>query len=165
MPVPIRLCLETASFVLDGRRRGEAPPSVKSGVLAVVAVASLALLGCGPSNPLGRESISGSVTFQGESLANGAIGFDPVEDGGVNSGAPIENGRYEIEAHRGLPPGKYRVRINASQSDAAAVAALPPGAPEPPGIELIPPQYNVNSDKVIEVTAAGTNTFDFTISP
>lgn len=132
--------------------------------MAVVVAAALSLTGCGPANPLAREAVSGSVTFNGEPLATGAIGFDPVDAGGVNSGATIDGGRYAIEEHRGLPPGKYRVRINSSKSDAAAIAKLPPGAPEPPGIELIPPEFNINSERIVEVNAGGRNQFDFSIS-
>ncbi len=131
-------------------------------ILCVLCSCLLAAPGCGPANPLEREAISGQVMFNGQPLQRGSIGFEPSQQGGVTSGAPVIDGRYEIAEHQGLPPGRYRVRINASKSDAAAISQLPPGTPEPPGIELIPPEYNIDSQQFIEV-AGGRNQFDFHI--
>ena len=73
--------------------------------------------GCGPDNPLDRQAISGMVTFDGKPLPHGSISFEPSQSGGVTSGATVTNGQYDIVAHKGLPSGRYLVRINASMSD------------------------------------------------
>jgi len=120
--------------------------------------------GCGPSNPLGRKAISGTVTLDSAPLASGSIEFTPL-GGGVSSGAVIEAGKYQIPAESGLPPGKYRVSI----VDNPPAAPLPPG--HMPGDDLppqpkprVPPSWNQNSTHEIEVTQQGPNRFDFSIS-
>ena len=139
--------------MIDGR-------SLSSGAAIVALLFGLA--GCGSDNPLGREAVSGKVTFNGLPLDAGSINFEPQQAGGVASGAVIAEGSYNIPAHQGLPPGRYLVRINASQSAPAAIAQLPPGAPEPPGIERIPPDFNAQSQHFVEV-GQDTNQFDFAI--
>jgi len=136
----------------------------RSARIRIVAYSLLMLptFGCSPNNPLDRQAVSGTITFAGEPLAKGSISFEPIEAQGVTSGATVINGRYDIPAHQGLPQGTYLVRINASKSDEAAIASLPPGAPEPPGIELIPASFNVESKHTVEVTE-GANRFDFEV--
>ena len=133
--------------------------------IAIVALIlfTLPTSGCGPSNPLDRQAVSGTITFGGEPLAQGSISFEPTAPEGVTSGAAVIDGWYDIPAYQGLPQGTYVVRINTSKSDEAAIAALPPGTPEPPGIELIPPSYNTESQHLVEVIS-GSNQFDFTIA-
>jgi len=135
-----------------------------AGLLAVAALA-----GCGPGNPLGREPVSGRVTLDGTPLEFGNISFDPVTPtGGVRSGALITGGEYSIDTVKGLPPGKYKVRIFAAEANPPDMQApdggeLPAPAAELPGQSLIPPEYNVQSDIVCEVTAGGDNRFNFEI--
>lgn len=120
-------------------------------------------IACTDPNPLGREALSGTVSVEGAPLEAGAISFDPTEPGGVTSGAPIENGEFEIEEVRGLPPGTYLVRVYAGGEEAEMEAGVPPGAPPPPAKELVPPEWNRNSTHTIEITADGENTFEFVI--
>src|SRR5690349_12411989 len=85
-----------------------------SGVRLVMIVILLAPLapGCAPANPLGRVAIAGKVTLDGQPVETGTIEFAPAA-GGVGSGAKIVSGSYAIEEQKGLPPGKYLVRIYA----------------------------------------------------
>lgn len=119
--------------------------------------------GCGADNPLGRKAISGKITLDGKPLEQGTIAFQPlVEKGGVSAGAVIAAGGYSIKAEKGLTPGKYRVRINASEGGPAAATDQPPGpTPAQTPKSLIPPKYNTQSELVAEVTEAGPNQFDF----
>lgn len=133
-----------------------------------VSLLVLGAIGCGSGNPLGRKAVSGRVTLDDQPLEQGSISFEPEtkEKGGVRSGATIAAGEYAMTADKGLPPGKYIVRIYASEGAAPAPGASPGGElPAPgsqlPGKSLIPPQYNVKSDLVREVTAGGDNRFDF----
>jgi hypothetical protein len=121
--------------------------------------------GCGPANPLGRKAVSGKITLNGAPLENGNISFSPKSDKGVSSGAVIVGGAYSIETEKGLPEGEYVVRIFAATPDTRAPDPnLPPGPrTSPPGIDLIPPEYNARSDKVARVTAEGPNEFNFDI--
>ena len=140
----------------------------------VVAVALILLvaLGCGEPNPLGRKAITGEVIFADSPLESGLIELSPKDPNGVSTGSSIQDGEYRIEAHQGVPPGQYTVRIT-SPIDGATVAdeeeLLPPGPQEsgprqpPPATERIPAEYNINSDKVVTVTEEGPNRFDFDI--
>ena len=72
------------------------------------------------------------------------------------------DGKYSVPADKGLPPGKYTVRISAAE-DAGAAPTGPPG-PESMTQQakaLIPPQYNVETTLSAEVTEGGSNVFDF----
>jgi len=121
--------------------------------------------GCSGDNPEGRRAISGTVTLDGAPLKQGSISFEPQKQGGLRSGTTIADGRYSIRAEKGLPAGRYKVMIFASQPGAggAASGALP-GDPVPAAGELIPPEYNAKSDKFIEVTEDGPTQFDFNIT-
>ena len=120
-------------------------------LLAVVA-------GCGPSNPLGRQTVSGKVTLDGAPLDQGTIAFSPVSTTeGVSSGMVIKDGEYSIPTVRGLPPGKYLVRINSAAANPNAKSPSVGVAPGPGnwmGTERIAPQYNEQSQIVIEVVRA-----------
>jgi len=126
--------------------------------LAVVAAS-----GCN-NNPLGRMPIRGEVKVAGKPLEKGTIDFRPsAGNDGVGSGCPIEQGSFKIEELKGLPPGKYEVRIFSSQPDTSPLPeGVPPGVNRP-WIEQIPPEYNVQTKQSIEVTREGPNEFVFEI--
>ena len=124
------------------------------------ALAVLVLVGgCGGGD---RRPLQGTVTLDGEPLASGLIQFEPFEGDGLTSGAVIEAGRYEIPGRRGLPPGRYRVRIQAMTE---APPPVPGGAPGevflPPGKDLIPARYNAASELSVEIVPAGDSRQDF----
>jgi len=126
---------------------------------AILLVAVL-VIGCGPDTG-GRLGLSGTVTFQGAPLKTGTIEF-ASGDAKQLSGSTITEGKYSVPADKGLPPGKYTVRISAVE-DAGAAPTGPPG-PESMTQQakaLIPPQYNVESTLSAEVTEGGSNVFDF----
>ncbi len=115
-------------------------------------------------NPLGRRSLSGNVRFAGKPLDKGTIDFRPVAGNkSVASGAPIHNGAYSVSTVQGLPPGKYEVRIFSSLEDTRPRPPGPPSGGSPPAIERLPPRFNIKTEQVVEVTAAGPNRFDFDI--
>ncbi|HPM82871.1 MAG TPA: carboxypeptidase-like regulatory domain-containing protein [Candidatus Anammoximicrobium sp.] len=125
-------------------------------VLLLAVVAS----GCGQDTG-GRLGLSGTVRFQGAPLQTGTIEF-ASSDAKQLTGSTITDGKYSVPADKGLPPGKYTVRISAAQ-DAGAAPAGPPG-PESMTQQakaLIPPQYNVESTLSADVTEDGNNVFDF----
>lgn len=118
--------------------------------------------GCG-SNPLGRRAVSGQVTLNGVPIESGSIDFQPLQGGGVGSGAVITDGSYTIDEEQGLPTGKYKVTVFASDPNAQL---LPPGAmpgdelpPSPPPKQVVPPDWN----ETIEVKAEGPVELNFEI--
>ncbi|MBI3462449.1 MAG: carboxypeptidase regulatory-like domain-containing protein [Planctomycetes bacterium] len=134
--------------------------------MTAVLFAALWLLGCN-RDPLGRYAISGSVTVDGAPLANGNISFQPTESQPTSSGAVVSDGKFSIPRDSGLVAGEYRVVVNAavpgSEGKAIPVDAQP-GDPPPPARELIPPDWNVSSQHIIEVMPEGPFEFPFEIA-
>jgi hypothetical protein len=130
---------------------------------AAVFAVLLTVPGCGGSDdgPV-RYEVTGNVTLGGKALPSGTIQFVPQGPPEIGGGATIENGLYTISEDQGLPEGEYLVRISSAGSETAAAEEVPGEAP-PPAKDLIPAEYNVNSDKKIKVTADGENKFDFAI--
>jgi hypothetical protein len=123
-------------------------------------------VGCGSGNPLGRLAVNGKVTLDGAPLDQGTIEFSPEAANGVSSGANIKDGAYAISTTKGLPPGKYLVRINSLLGSPAGQKDRPEGAAPGmgslrPHIERIAPTYNRESRIVVEVVAGQTAAFNF----
>jgi hypothetical protein len=134
---------------------------VSASTWTVVAVLS----GCVGRDPLGRHPISGTVTFGGAPVDNGNISFQPIDGGVTSSGAPIQGGKFSIDKKDGLPAGKYRVVINAPKPGTGGKVdpnALP-GDPVEAPVELIPPEWNMQSKESIEVKPEGPFEFKFDI--
>lgn len=160
------------------RRRCEIPGILRAATaLALAAAAS----GCGESDGLPRQRVSGSVTLDGESLSGAWIEFRPDGAGSVTaSGATIEGGRYDIPRHEGLVPGPYRVSISKAappDGDGTAPAVAVPKSRQRTGTkaaaargpfgfakQLIPARYNVKSELTAKVEEGKPNAFDFTLT-
>lgn len=128
-------------------------------LLPVVLVA-----GCADSVDRGpqRHAVTGTITFRGQPLDQGAIQFAPAGPAGKHGGgAIIDDGSYAIPVEKGLPAGTYKVMIfSADEGD--PVPGEAPGE-SPVSAERIPPEFNVRSDKTVEITPDGENKFDFSI--
>jgi hypothetical protein len=127
----------------------------------------LCLGGC--SDDLGdRLAVNGAVTLKGQPLDQGSIEFIPLDqpaagEAETKSGAPIEQGQYEIPRAHGLVPGKYRVRITAGTGTPPLAPGELPGPSAASSKERIPAKYNVKSDIEATVTSSGPNTFNYEI--
>lgn len=117
--------------------------------------------GCGKSNPLGRQAVTGTISLNGQPLEHGTIEFSPQGEG-TASGAVIENGSFSIPADKGLPPGDYLVRISAADEEGEPVDM--PGESTKIAPELIPPEYNSESEQTFTVSTDGSNEFNLDIS-
>lgn len=118
--------------------------------------------GCGSGDSLNRQAVSGTVTLDGQPLDQGTIEFVPTDAQGLLSGSLITSGNFAVPADKGLPPGKYTVRI--SSAEATGGPAAPSGADldnSQPAKERIPAKYNSESELTAEVTDGGANTFTF----
>ena len=133
-------------------------------VLVSVAVALLLLGdGCNRGKTLDRQAVSGHVSLNSQPLDQGSIQFSPVDKEGIAGGVSIADGAYQIPKAKGLPPGKYTVRISAAipGSNAAPKRKSVTGMSPPPLQERIPEQYNSKSQLAAEVESGGANVFDF----
>jgi hypothetical protein len=137
-----------------------------TGLLVLLALAALAPAGCGAGGGSARESVSGTVTFDGQPLQRGTIEFQPASqtEGALATGA-VTDGRFEIPRGEGPTPGNYGVAIyNAGD----APPPLAPGElPGPPKFNTkhraadVPPRYNTQSELTAEVKAGGPNRYTF----
>jgi hypothetical protein len=118
---------------------------------ACVVVSLLSLAGCGrPSDVL----VEGTVTYDGQPVEEGAIGFMPTEAGTHSQGAVIKNGRFTAMVR----PGKKRIEIRGSR----------PLKPDPgdqgltPGREdFIPAKFNSATTLTADIRADGENRLSF----
>jgi hypothetical protein len=72
-------------------------------ILAVFAVGAIATIGCSRTN-----SLSGAVTYNGESVGKGSISFQPADGKGQAFGAEVVGGKYSVAT---VTPGKYIASI------------------------------------------------------
>jgi hypothetical protein len=122
------------------------------------------IVGC--SDPYaGRNSVTGTVTLEGAPLKKGLIQFLPTANQGTESGAVIEDGKYEILREGGLKPGLYLIRITAADGKTPAQEEIggPSGNTNLLTVDLVPEEWNTKSEKTVEVKASGPNVFDFAI--
>lgn len=138
--------------------------SIRRSRIALIILGVLLLAGCS-DDPLGRQTVSGTVLFKGQPLDQGAIQFVPLEKGPTETGAGIENGKYTIPRDKGLVPGKYKVSIWSYDRKGGAIAPtdMPGDTVGKQFKERIPPNYNVNTTLRAEVIKGGSNTFDFDV--
>ncbi len=128
-------------------------------LLACVMAAALLMLavGCGGER---RGDVAGTVTFDGQPVAQGMISFECVEASGPPRNIPVRDGAYRASGAAGLVPGTYLVRISAGDLD--AMADGPEADQHTPfeHVPLLPPEWNTESQLSVEVRQ-GRNTFNF----
>jgi len=135
-----------------------------SGRIAWVCFGAVLLVGCS-GDPMGRQAITGTVSFKGQPLDQGRIHFAPVEKGPTESGATIENGKFTIPRDTGLVPGTYKVSVfSYDQKGAKVQSEEVPGDPGNTQFkERIPAKFNTQTTLTAEVKKDGSNVFDFKI--
>jgi hypothetical protein len=120
------------------------PAACRAALLAAPLIA--ALTGCGD----GKASVDGTVTFDGQPVASGMITF-VAEEGGklVREGAVIQQGGF----HTQLPPGKYRLELNAQKVVGKRKQKGFDGKDEEVELtaELFPERYNLQSSLSQEI--------------
>ena len=134
-------------------------------LLACVAAATFTA-GCGSR---GASSVTGTVSFAGQPVEEGALRFFPVEGTpGDGAGATISQGSYEIAKAARMAAGKYRVSITATRSTGRDIPNPEPMPGEPAMVsevvQYIPEQYNTRTTLQVEL-GAGENRKDFDLTP
>lgn len=135
------------------------------GAVGALALAlAVAAAGCGPTDGLAREAVSGFVTLDGEPLGAASITFIRTDDGApdVASGV-IRNGRFSIPRAAGPAPGIHLVKISA-----IAIGQANPdetsGAPSRINRETIPEKYNSLTILNAEIRARQPNELIFNLA-
>lgn len=127
--------------------------------VALLGLAVALVTGCGSSEPK-RHAASGTVKYKGQPIPNGSVTFIPDGGDAIMGAAPIKDGKYEFPAATGLRAGKYKVAVSYPDPKGTRAEAEAPGASSD-AKELIPAKYNEQTELKAEVTAGGTNVFDF----
>jgi hypothetical protein len=131
-------------------------------VFALLLAASGLMAGCsGSRDDLPREPVSGTVTMDGQALAEGAIQFTPAAGSGgpaISHTAPIENGQFSIPRADGLVPGSYKVSISAVPVKRdTRIQATFGKKKATPFKELIPAKYNTKTILTGEIKRGGAS--------
>jgi hypothetical protein len=117
---------------------------------------AMIVVGCGGGAD--TTTVAGKITFNGQSVTRGIINFQ-AEGSRPIGGGIASDGTYSVE----LPPGQYKVRIDAPP---AVPEGYREGDPLPPlGPRLVPEKYaNFNSSGLTAtVTADGSQSIDFNL--
>jgi hypothetical protein len=140
-------------------------PTAPSRVRILLA-AAVALTACGCGG--GNVPVKGKATADDKPLPAGSVLFYPdKEKGNTATGEPqgiITEGNYEMTTNGkpGVPPGWYKVVVNAAESNTPSSSATPPT-----GKPLIASKYNKleTTDLRIEVKAgAADGAYDLKLS-
>lgn len=126
-------------------------------LLVALAATLITATGCGPKDP--RITVQGTVTLDGQPLAEGRVGFIPEDKSLGASGAQIEDGRFSIKVYQG--PSRVEIIAQKVGQRSAAPGALPEA-----GIvfsSIIPARYNEKSTLSYNVQSASDRpAFDLT---
>jgi hypothetical protein len=112
--------------------------------------------GCKEDNPLNRQAVSGTVTFNGKPVPRGSITLVPRENPTTISGGEIKDGRFTIVGRKGVAPGEYGVSIRIPDPNWTRELA-----PEPK--EVAPREWTTDGVHKVTVTDGGPNVFEFAV--
>jgi hypothetical protein len=125
-------------------------------ILFAVPLTTAACGGCGSSDHPDLGRVRGTVTLDGEPLADATVAFYP-DEGRASVGTTDSDGEYELTYvgdTRGAVLGPHKVRITMLKEDASAEDTVRQAT------EPIPARYNAQTTLSAEVKE-GKNTFDF----
>jgi hypothetical protein len=110
--------------------------------------------------------VSGSVTFDGDPVAEGQVAFEP-QSGGRMAYAVISKGEYRTPKDRGVEPGTYLVRITASRPTgklAEEDSFIRDEASAVVNEQFIPAKYNSASGLTVEIKPGASAVHDFELT-
>ncbi len=114
---------------------------------AVFAAAVGLVVGCSGEGASGE--VSGTVTYDGKLVEDGAISFFPADGKGATAGSTIKEGKYSASK---VPVGNVKVSISGSKVVGKKKVYDTPNSPEMPITEeLLPAKYNTKSELTLEV--------------
>jgi hypothetical protein len=138
--------------------------SISGQIAGAVLLTAALLAGCGRSVPE-RHEVSGSVTFAGEKIAEGAIAFTPIGNTkGPRVGGNIQQGQYHIDRGSGPVAGRHRVEITCIRKTGRQIKMGTQMVDQTDNI--IPPTCSgQTSELTAEIQPRGQNVFDFDLKP
>jgi hypothetical protein len=122
----------------------------------LLALLCATLTGCGGGKAEAPKfPVSGTVTLDGQPLADGMIYFKDIAQGVADS-AEIKNGQFSGKAEA----GQRRVEIFAYQTQTSDMG----GTVSETKFNVVPPRFNAQSTLTADVKSDGANTFKFEIA-
>ena len=120
------------------------------------------VVGCGDTR---RQSVEGTVTFDGEPLDRAAITFFPLAGTlGPAAGANIEEGKFRVKRDKGTFAGTFRVEIAKYDVIPGQFMAGKDG-PIPVQGNILPVRYSTeNSELTAEIKAGEKNVLQFDLT-
>lgn len=117
---------------------------------ALLSLISISFAGCGgqPAGPK-LETVTGKVTFDGQSVTEGDITVTPLDPGGRSAGAKIVDGAFTLQTD----VGKKKVEITAMRDVPGKFREDNPGEKVQVREQFIPKQYNEKSELTLDVKA------------
>jgi hypothetical protein len=108
-----------------------------------IATLALAMVAIGCSSEAPQAELTGTVTYDGTPIADGAITFQPKDGQSSSAGSLIKDGQYSCK----VPPGTSTVSITASKQVGKKKLYNTPNSPEMPITkELLPAKYNEKTE-------------------
>jgi hypothetical protein len=125
--------------------------------LAVVVGSS----GCRRTPGLDVHPVSGTVTVDGDPLAEGWITFRSLEGDTRGCAGRITNGAYRAEAFAGAA----RIAVTATRAVPGKFVSPAPGVePQPKTEQFIPRRYNEKTELEAEIPVGGIRGLDFALT-
>ena len=137
--------------------------AIESTAVICCGVCLLLLAGCDGSGD--RRGVEGTVTLDGQPLAEGSITMRPLP--GTTSptaGAKITDGKFTIPKEKGPLVGTFRVEITATRKTGRQIKDPLMGGMVEEVQQVIPSRYNRKSELTAEVTETGQNRMDFELN-
>jgi len=120
----------------------------------------LLLVECG--EPSDRQSLEGTVTFDGVPLTEGHVKFLPQRGTkGPTASGKITAGHFSISPDGGTFAGTFRVEITATRKTGKKVNDYRTGEMMDGDEQFLPPRYNRQTELTAKVTESGPNQYDF----
>ncbi len=136
-------------------------PLCRSLVL-LLAISCWTVSGCGPSD--NRQSLTGTVSWQGSPLTKGVITLYPKGQGST-VGCEIIDGKFSIATTNGATPGMYRVEIIAFRPTGKTEFDIDQNKKVSIDEQILPKQFNSASTLEAEVVVGKPNSFEFVLKP
>lgn len=118
--------------------------------LFVIALASLAIGGCGSANE--AVQVAGAVEFEGKPIESGDIRFVPeVGTTGSVAGSQITNGQYRLQGKQALGLGDYRIEVSGYRNSDGSKGPVDRRDAEANYVQYLPSKYNTHSELRITI--------------
>lgn len=119
----------------------------------ILSLSCVLVSGCGSDGPQ-RFSVGGQLTYDGQPVTTGTIGFIPLQaSAGEAVAREIVDGRYEFPRYEGPQAGSYKVVIYAERPSGRKLQA-DEGSSEMVDelVQYIPEIYNVKTTLSVDVS-------------